>query len=291
MAKAYGGQHSPGAPGRNRTEASRAGGAGFRAWLMFVAPLPLVLRLYANIVTGDPAGILRSAGGFVLLIAGAFLLREGLKAEAAWTASDTARRPAFPRKTFAAALCGLGVAAATWGGIAGPVLPITLGVLAVLLHGFAFGLDPMRDKGEVGLDTLAGRRAAAAIADGEAELKALLDAAARLKDRVLKQRIEGFARTARDMFDAVERDPRDLVSARKYLGIYLSGARAATEKFVALYAETGDMAARADYEALLADLQTNFDAGRREMLLDDRADLDVEIEVLRDRLQAELPNS
>ena len=90
---------------------------------------------------------------------------------------------------------------------------------------------------------------------------------------------------------AVERDPRDLTSARKYLGIYLSGARAATEKFVALYAETGDMAARADYEALLADLQTNFDAGRREMLLDDRADLDVEIEVLRDRLQAELPNS
>lgn len=291
MAKAFGGQHSPGAPGRNRIEAARPAGAGFRAWLMFVAPLPLVLRLYANIVTGDPAGILRSAGGFVLLIAGAFLLREGLKAEAAWAASDTARRPAFPRKSFAALLCGLGVAAATWGGPSGAVLPVTLAVLAILLHGFAFGLDPMRDKGEAGLDTLAGRRAAAAIADGEAELQALLAASTRLKDRVLKQRIEGFAKTARDMFDAVERDPRDLTSARKYLGIYLSGARAATEKFVALYAETGDMAARADYEALLADLQTNFDAGRREMLLDDRADLDVEIEVLRDRLQAELPNS
>jgi hypothetical protein len=287
MAKSYGGQHSPGVPGRNRVEADAPSGPGFRAWMMFAAPLPLVLRLYGRIVAGDPAGILRTAIAFVLLILGAFLLREGLKAEVAWSASATARRPAFPRKGFAAILCGLGVGAATWGGAAGPALPVTLAVLAALLHGFAFGLDPMRDKGEAGLDTLAGRRAAAAIADGEAELDALLASANRLRDRVLRQRIEGFAATAREMFDAVERDPRDLIGARKYLSVYLSGARKATEKFVALYETTGDTSARADFEGLLADLQANFDAGRAEMLLDDKADLDVEIEVLRDRLQAD----
>jgi hypothetical protein len=89
------------------------------------------------------------------------------------------------------------------------------------------------------------------------------------------------------LFRTVEEDPRDLTGARKYLGVYLMGARDATVKFADVYARTGDPHARADYEALLDDLEQNFAARTRKMLLDDRSDLTVEIEVLRDRLQRE----
>ena len=44
---------------------------------------------------------------------------------------------------------------------------------------------------------------------------------------------------------------------------------------------------RADYEALLDDLEKNFSARTKAMLLDDRSDLNVEIEVLRERLMRE----
>ncbi len=65
------------------------------------------------------------------------------------------------------------------------------------------------------------------------------------------------------------------------------GARDATIKFADVYARTNDPQARADYESLLDDLEKNFSARTRKMLLDDRSDLTVEIDVLRDRLQRE----
>ena len=45
--------------------------------------------------------------------------------------------------------------------------------------------------------------------------------------------------------------------------------------------------ARADYEALLSDLETNFAARTKALLNDNLTDLDVEIQVLRDRLKLE----
>ena len=91
--------------------------------------------------------------------------------------------------------------------------------------------------------------------------------------------------TVRDMMRTVEEDPRDITAARKYLSVYLQGARDATVKFVDLYGRTRDKQVRADYVTLLDDLETNFAAKTEKLLQDDRSDLDIEIEVLRERLQ------
>ena len=58
-------------------------------------------------------------------------------------------------------------------------------------------------------------------------------------------------------------------------------------KFADIYARNKSAEARADYEALLDDLEQNFAARNEKLLLDDRSDLTVEIDVLRDRLQRE----
>ncbi|MEM8740896.1 MAG: 5-bromo-4-chloroindolyl phosphate hydrolysis family protein, partial [Pseudomonadota bacterium] len=82
-------------------------------------------------------------------------------------------------------------------------------------------------------------------------------------------------------------DPRDLSRARKFLGVYLTGARDATVKFAEVYAKTRDEAARTEYEALLKDLERSFETHRAGLLDDNRSALDVEIEVLRKRLKQE----
>ena len=51
--------------------------------------------------------------------------------------------------------------------------------------------------------------------------------------------------------------------------------------------QAGDAQARADYAALLDDLEQNFAARTRALLTEDRTDLTIEIDVLRDRLQRE----
>ena len=65
------------------------------------------------------------------------------------------------------------------------------------------------------------------------------------------------------------------------------GARDATIKFADIYARTRDAQARSDYSALLDDLSDNFAARTRKLLVDDRSDLNIEIDVLRERLQRE----
>jgi hypothetical protein len=63
------------------------------------------------------------------------------------------------------------------------------------------------------------------------------------------------------------------------------GARDATAKFADVFKTSRSPQARADYEALLADLETNFAARTTALLSNNHTDLDVEIKVLRDRLK------
>ncbi|MCV2880586.1 5-bromo-4-chloroindolyl phosphate hydrolysis family protein [Actibacterium sp. XHP0104] len=281
MAQRFGGQFSPDRAhpyhGKRR---SRAGG---RVNFLFFAPFPLLVRAF----TSDAVGLAANLGAFGLLVLAAWLTREGLKAEDAYHARKIARRPAIPRKLFGAVLTGTGLFVASYAAGGGSIAPVILAVLGTVLHGFAFGLDPMRDKGMEGVDTFQQDRVARVIDEAEKHLTAMRDAITRAGDRQLAARVEGFQTTARDMFRSVEEDPRDLTSARKFLVVYLLGARDATIKFADVYGRTRDPQARADYEALLTDLEQNFAARTRQMLLEDKSDLDVEIELLRERLQRE----
>ncbi|RYI14179.1 MAG: hypothetical protein EON48_12045, partial [Acetobacteraceae bacterium] len=128
-------------------------------------------------------------------------------------------------------------------------------------------------------------RVAHAVQEGEAYLKGMQDAILRAGDRSLERRVDQFAGVARGLFRTIEADPGDLTAARKYLVVYLMGARDATVKFADHYAQTRDAGARADYEALLADLETTFAQKTTAFLSNNRTDLDVEIAVLRDRLK------
>ena len=91
----------------------------------------------------------------------------------------------------------------------------------------------------------------------------------------------------KDMLRTVEDDPRDLTAARKYLGVYLMGARDAAVKFADIYSRTHDSGAKSNFMMLLTDLEEGFGQKNRKLLLDNNADLTVEIDVLRDRLQRE----
>ncbi|MEM6658116.1 MAG: 5-bromo-4-chloroindolyl phosphate hydrolysis family protein [Pseudomonadota bacterium] len=300
MAKRYGGKFSPqGDPSdaddpqpRGQFHAARVEPAGARVNLLFLPAIPLVFLSLNDGAIGMTIGLV-AAG---ILSVAAFLLREGLRAEAAFNDRKTARRPAFPRKMLASVLTGLGTALAAYRSElvsaetvtqASLLAPILFGVVATALHSVSFGLDPMKDKGMEGVDTFQQDRVARVVEDAESHLAEMTDAIKRAGDRRIEARIERFQETARDLFRTVEEDPRDLAGARKYLTVYLRGARDATIKFADVYARTRDKQALADYSALMDDLEQNFAARTRKMLLDDRSDLTVEIDVLRERLQRE----
>ena len=63
------------------------------------------------------------------------------------------------------------------------------------------------------------------------------------------------------------------------------GWTGALESYALAYRRTRDPQARADYEALLGDLEANYAEGTTRLLEGGREAMDLEITVLRDRLQ------
>jgi len=296
MAQRFGGKYSPtpdaGPEAANKADApppqsayhgARVDPVGARANALFLPAALLVFLSFGGGAVSMAQGL--AAAGTLALAA--WLLREGLRAEAAYAARKVARRPALPRKMLASLLTGIGAGLAAYRTDPGLIAPLLYGGAATGLHGLAFGIDPLRDKGMEGIDTFQQDRVARAVAEAEGYLSAMSEAVRRAGDRRIEARVEQSQKTARDLFRTVEEDPRDLTGARKYMTVYLMGARDATIKFADLYARTPDQAARADYTTLLDDLEQNFAARTRKMLTDDHSDLTIEIEVLRDRLKRE----
>ncbi|MEM9435076.1 MAG: 5-bromo-4-chloroindolyl phosphate hydrolysis family protein [Pseudomonadota bacterium] len=284
MADRFGGKFSPDpnvqgpTPFQDRAPQKKRG----RANLLFFAGLPLLFTAFGD----GPFELARHLAAFASIALSAWLTREGLEAEEAYSARTIARRPGVPRKIFGAGLVALGVFLAS-SGTAGPIGAFVYGAIALGLHLGAFGLDPLRDKGNDSVDDFQSDRVARAVDEAEQHLAAMLTAIRSVNDRELLARVEKFQSTARAMFRAIESDPSELGAARRYLGVYLLGAREASEKFAALFSRNRDQAARADYLALLDDLETNFITQTGQAQLAGKTDLNIEISVLRERLQRE----
>ena len=250
----------------NRFDGKSPSRAGGRVNFLFIISLTLLIPAFK----GGPDALFSGLGATALMLLGAWLTREGLRAH----------------QEYGAVLTGAALALAS--SISQPGLyPIAFAIAGGFLHLMAFGPDPLRDKGAEGIDQFQTDRVARAVDEAERLLAAMKDAILRANDRALETRVDRFATTARAMFRSVEADPRALTAARKYLSVYLSGARDATVKFADYYAQHRDPKARADYESLLADLETNFANRTQTLLGNDQSALNVEIEVLRDRLKRE----
>jgi hypothetical protein len=292
MGRRYGGRYSPPGDGAAKAAAPaaplanrRARRTSLRARLLYLVPVPLFFAGLGATLRGSPIEAAVELVGFAGLMLAAWLTNEGIKAEGAFEARTVAKPPAVPRKLLGTALIGasvFGVGLLSLG--QGLIGALVFGAMAAAAHVIAFGPDPLKAKGIVG-DDLTTERVARAIDEAEGVVRDIVAAARRIGDRRLEGRIERLADQAREVFRAIERDPRDLSRARRFLSVYLVGLRDATAKFADYYGRTRDAEAREKYEALLSDLETSFAAKRTALLEDRSGDLEIEIEVLRERLQ------
>lgn len=300
MAKRFGGPNSPdqnrstrtyhpprkGAGTKGATVAQptvRINPVGARVHLLFAVPFLWAFSAFFR----DPTGLAQHLGVFVLMMMSAWLTREGVIAHDAYDQRRVARRPAIPRKIFASVIMALALALAGMGSEGGIATSVILAIVGGGLHLTAFGIDPLSDKGMEGMDEFQTDRVARAVEGAEEHLEAMSDAILRAKNRSVEARLETFQSHVRELLRAVENDPNSLSAVRRYMGVYLQGARDATVKFADLYQRSRDEEARVEYVALLDDLEENFML-RTETLIDsDREALDIEVEVLRERLERE----
>jgi hypothetical protein len=163
---------------------------------------------------------------------------------------------------------------------------VGFGGLALGSHLLAFGIDPLKNKG-IDLGDAESGRVAAALEKAEGMLADIDGFADSTRDREIATRLHALAKAVRGMLRQIEGDPRDLVRARRYLSVYLVSAHEATRKYAEAHENIRDPSLRSDYLALLSELEGSFARGHDKLLAEDRTDLEVEIEVLRERLGQE----
>ena len=291
-ARRYEGRFSPRSSDKSSRGVERFRGRAaervtMRGLWLFVLPVPLFFSALGAMGAGDGIAALGNLAAFATLELGAWLNRQGERAAVAFETRKVAAPPAIPRKLLAAGLAGAGVAIAGltgWG--IDLISAVVMGVIATGSNVLAFGIDPIRAKG-AGTDGAEARRVAGALDKAHAKIAEIEAWARGLRDREIEARVGRMLDQLRQILAQVEADPRDLPRARRYLSVYLAGAHEATRKYSENHARLDDADLRQDYLDLLGELEQSFGRGRETLLLEDRSELEIEIEVLRERLAQE----
>lgn len=256
--------------GRGRRTAP---GASLRQLWLFAASAPLGLAAIEHAFV-DPVAMLIDLAALGTFWGGHWMLGEGLKGS----------HPRLPLRTGAALVTGLGAAIALSARLT-PATALLYGGVAAALHLVAFGIDPLHRRATVSHDRTASHL------DQARALGAEIDATLRaLRDAELTAAGQAFLGSLRRLIAAIQHRPEALPRARPYLGIYLRGARDALRGLADVWESPQRRAARDDVLAFLADLDSAYAAQAEAVEQALHQDMTVEMDVVRDRLKAHMPD-
>jgi hypothetical protein len=272
----------------------RATASPVRIWGLRLLPTVFVFPILASLVTGiwvGPAKPLGLIAGVALLVLAGELVRRGLDA----TADYDSRRFAAPPPPFrlvGALAIGLGFffisLLSTNYGFGMSLLFAALGTGSAVA---TYGLDPSRAKQ---LDRVTSERTGvkteqvvAAIREAERKLEDIRLHAASLANRELKGRIDRILDRAHGVLDELERDPKDLPRARRFLNVYLDGTRNVIRDYAKRQQDFAETSLAQNFTSVLGTIETVFEQQLEHLKKDEVLDLEVAIEVLETQLTKE----
>lgn len=150
--------------------------------------------------------------------------------------------------------------------------------------GAGFSTGPLTvDRAAAAAAGLDPERADARLADAEGRLRRIESLARAFQDRPLEDRIHAMTGAVRQTLTALAADPGDIDRAKKFLVVTIPSAEASVEKYARLGVR--DVALSERFGALMDDVAEAARRQRAALARDDALALEVEMEVLADRLR------
>ncbi|MFZ5964755.1 hypothetical protein ACOXXX_17570 [Thalassococcus sp. BH17M4-6] len=252
--------------------------------LLFLAGCPLFLLVFH----GSPAGILAAATLLALLGGALSLIRKGQLVQQAYDAAEVAYRPRIPYKILGSALIGLLAAILALSQFDTLLMPLGLGVLAMLLSIAAFGADPRRDKGTDNPEVVLRKLAADQIAATERALERIVQDIDTLDDAELTSRTDAVRVAVARLLRALSSNPAELRSLRKPLVKFLQMLQSEVDQLSEHWADERRARARKRYLSRLSAIARAFEARarkQRDLIAGDA--FEFETDLLLDRMPHE----
>lgn len=272
-------------PYRQQVAAPRS----IKGLLLYLLPLPALVGVVRTLWSGAPIAALLGAASLALFMAAAYIVRRGLYYEAVQRQRQWARVTRVPWKAAGAALAGIATALCVMFLTAHNLLTaLALGIGAAIGVLLTYGLDPQHSGADVtSRYGVTADEVADALDEAAERIGAIETAARNIRNPDLKSRLGKITAGSREILKIVERDPRDLRRARKFLKVYLNGARSVVEGYARSHAVQQNTTLETNFKNVLETIEQTIVKQKAKLAENDTSELDVQIEVLETQLKRE----
>lgn len=265
--------------------------AAMRGWLLKGWACVFTWPLFLSLLRGsfrDAAALIATIA--LLFVAGSLVAR-GCREEAESQGRTLALSP-MPWRLFGAGAAGLAAFFASFGpSHDGLAMALLFGVLTGLACILTYGLDPRVDRSALEEAAkragIKGREVVEALEEAHRKVRGIEAAASQLKSRELRSRLDRICGQARTILDLLEKEPKDLSRARRFLVTYLDGTRDVVGTYARQQHDLADTPLDQNFRQVLTTVEQVFAEQEEVLRRNDRLDLEVQIEVLETQLKRE----
>lgn len=263
----------------------------WRGFLLYLLPLPLLPAALIALVNGEPLVAVARAVGFVMAMAAATLIRNGIRLDNEAKKRRLRRRAStIQYRVIGAALVSLGMFIVAWLGI-----PDQHSLLTSLLFGGAvllgcylyYDFDLARKDPEIAAVGITTEELIELLDEAEGRIEAIEVASKKIHNPEFTDRLRRIVKEARVVLDTIESDPVDARRARKFLKVYLDGAQQVTEGYARTHGKEEEHELEDNFRTVLTTIETVIAEQQSKLAENNLSDLDVTIEVLQMQLEKE----
>lgn len=268
----------------------------WRGWLLYILAFPLLPAAAFALQDGEIVKALARGAGCALAMTAATLIRKGIRLDNEAIRRNLRRRASTVRyRAVGAGLLALGVMIVARFGLVGQygIFTTVLFGLAVLLGCYLYyDFDGTRKDPDIAAVGITTEELVELLDEAEGRIVAIETASRKIDNVEFRDRLRRIASEARKVLETIERDPVDARRARKFLKVYLDGAREVTEGYArshkGLPAAGSDAPALEDnFRRVLGSIETTIAEQQLKLRENDLTELDVQIEVLQMQLEKE----
>lgn len=260
-----------------------------RGLLYYLLPLSLIPATVIALAKGLLFSVILNASGFVAYMVAAWCLRNGLRLEREFLKKRIASTAeASSLKLSAAIITAVTTGIIAWMGAQQDlIISLIFGGGAFLGMYLSYGFDPRQENKIIGTDGYSSEEITQVLEESSQKIRSIELANDKINNYELNQRIDRICDVADSILKDIESDPHDLRRSRKFLNVYLDGAKRVTEGYASTHKNTQTGELEQNFRNVLETIETVFQEQHQKLQEDDIFDLDVQIEVLSTQLKRE----
>lgn len=267
----------------NRTPRPGPGLKGILLGFFAAALLPVGI---AALFRGELGDLFQSSLAFFLVVAAAVLTRKGLRATAEYEQKSLASAPT-PYRLFGLILASLASFEVAWLLNDYSVFDsLAFMVLTGLGYYLYYGIDPRGEKVIEGVGGYSTEELVEIINEAREKIAEIEVQKQKLGKNALSDQLSRIVGLANDVLSILEKKPKQLRQARKFLNVYLDGAQEVTVGYASMFNKTDNVDIHANFRDVLNTIESSFTQQREKLLSNDLLDLDIQIEVLKKQMES-----